>query len=107
VAPSQTGTHQVAQQQPVPDADDEAGSEQERPIMERDQRLADRGERAGIRARSLLPQRHNRKEAEDADGDEGAFNDTSRDIAESDAFVLPLEDREQRDGGADVRDDED
>jgi hypothetical protein len=46
--------HQVAQQQPVPDADDEAGSEQERPIMERDQRRADRDERAGIRARSSL-----------------------------------------------------
>jgi hypothetical protein len=42
-----------------------------------------------------------------ADGDEGAFNDTSRDIAESEDFVLPLEDWVQHDGGADVRDDED
>ena len=75
--------------------------------MDRDERLPDRDERAGIRARSLLPQRHERKEAEYADGDEGAFNETSRDIAESDAFVLPLEDGKQRDGGADVRDDED
>jgi hypothetical protein len=49
--------------------------------MERDQRLADRDERGDIRARSLLPQRHDRKEAEDADGDEGAFNETSRDVS--------------------------
>ncbi len=85
--------HQVAQNQPVPDADDEAGSEQERPIMERDQRLADRDERGGIRARSsLLAQRHDRKEAEDADGDEDAFDDTSRDEAEGEDFVHPLED---------------
>ena len=45
-------------------AEDEAGSELARPLMERDQRLADRDERAGIRARSsLLAQRHDRKEA--------------------------------------------
>jgi hypothetical protein len=75
--------------------------------MERHQRLADRDERGGIRARSLLAQRHDRKEAEDADSDEGAFNDTSRDIAESEDFVHPLEDGIQYNGGADVRDDED
>lgn len=44
--------------------------------MDRDERLADRDERAGIRA--LLAQRHYRKETDDADGDEGAFNETSR-----------------------------
>jgi hypothetical protein len=43
--------HQVAQDQPVADAHHEAGPEQERPIMERDERLADREERAGVRAR--------------------------------------------------------
>ena len=43
--------HQVAQQQPVPDADHEAGSEQERPVVDGDQRLADRQERVGVRAR--------------------------------------------------------
>src|SRR5215203_2554543 len=78
----QGGTvHQVAQHQPVPDADDEAGSEQARPFMERDQRLTGGDERSGIRARSLLAQRHYRKDAEDAYGDEGAFNDTSRDVS--------------------------
>ena len=85
--------HQVAQDQPVADADDEAGSEQERPVMERDKRLADRDERAGIRARSsLLAQRHDRKEAEDAHGDEDAFDDTSRDEAKGEDFVLPPDD---------------
>jgi hypothetical protein len=76
--------------------------------MERHQRLADRHERGGIRARSsLLAQRHDRKEAEEADGYEDALNDASRDIAESEDFVHPPEDREEHDGGADVRDDED
>src|SRR5215213_8935729 len=90
--------HHVAQDQPVADADDEAGSEQERPIMERDQRLADRDERAGIRASgSLLAQRHDRKEAEDAHSDKGGFHDTSRDKAQSEDFVYPLEDGPQHD----------
>ena len=76
--------------------------------MERDQRLADGDERGGIRARSsLLAQRHDRKEAEDADGDEGAFDDTSRDVAKGEDFVHPLDDGIEHDGGADVGDDED
>jgi hypothetical protein len=74
--------------------------------MERDQRLADRDERAGICARCLLAQRHDRKEAEEADGDEDAFNDTSGDVSKGEDFVLPPDDRKQHDGGADVGDDE-
>ena len=34
------------------------------------------------------------------------LHETSRDIAEREHLVLPLEDREQHDGAADVRDDE-
>src|SRR5215207_3370201 len=34
--------YQVAQDQPIPDADNEARPEQERPIMDRDERSADR-----------------------------------------------------------------
>src|SRR4028118_1238332 len=76
--------------------------------MERDQRLTGGQERGGIRARSsLLAQRHDRKEAYDAHGDEDAFHDTSRDVAEDEDFVLPLEDRVKHDGGAYVGDDED
>jgi hypothetical protein len=99
--------HQVAQNQPVADAYNKAGSEQERPIMKCDERRADCEERAGIRARSLLAQRHERKDAEDAHGDEGAFNYTSRDEAQSEDLVDPLDDGIEHDGGADVGDDED
>ena len=74
--------------------------------MDRDQRLADQSKRSGIRARGFLPQCHDRQKAEDAHGDEGGFDDTGPDIAECEHFVLPLQDREQRHGGADVRDDE-
>jgi hypothetical protein len=101
--------HQPAKDQPVPDADNEARPEQERPVMDRDQRPAGRHERARISAgssREVLSQGHDRKEADDADGDEGAFNEPGGDIAEREPFVLPLEDGEQRDGGADVGDDE-
>jgi len=55
----------------------------------------------------VLPQSHDRKQAQEADGDEGRFNDSSHDIAKRERFVLPPEDREQHDGGADVGDDED
>ena len=58
-APGRTRFIEVAQQQPVPDADDEAGSEDERPIMNHDERLADGDERVGICTRRIPPQRHN------------------------------------------------
>ena len=54
----------------------------------------------------VLPQRDDRKDAEDADQDEGALNETSDHVAEGDGLVLPLEQREQHDGAADVGDDE-
>jgi hypothetical protein len=38
---------------------------------------------------------------------EGGLDETRHDPAESEDLVLPLEDREQHDGRADVRDDED
>lgn len=64
--------------------------------MDRDERPADGDERAHATCASdVLPQRHDRKEADDADGDEGAFNDTGDDIAEGEILVLPFEDRKQ------------
>jgi hypothetical protein len=45
--------------------------------MDRDQRLADRHQRARIGAgssREVLPQRRDGEEADDADGDEGALD---------------------------------
>ena len=75
--------------------------------MERDQRRARCEERPGICACTcgeVLPQGDHRKHADDADGDDGGLDDTRGDIAERDALVLPLEDGEQGDGGADVGD---
>jgi hypothetical protein len=82
--------HQVAQDQPVADADDEPGTEQERPVLDGDERLAGHDERAGVAARGVLAQRQDRQDAEDADGDEGAFDDARRDVSEGEAFVLPF-----------------
>jgi hypothetical protein len=44
--------HQVAEQEPVPDADDEARSEDERPVLERGERV---GDLACVDSRALLP----------------------------------------------------
>jgi hypothetical protein len=52
-----------------------------------------------------MPQRHDRKDGEDADEDEDAFHDASRDVAEGEDLV-PLEERDQHNRGADVRDDQ-
>ena len=73
--------------------------------MDRDEPLAELAERGRIRARSasqVLPQGHDRKEADDAHGDDGGFKDTNADVAKGDCFVLLLEDRKQRDGSADT-----
>ena len=92
--------------QPSPDSIHEAGPEQERPTLDGDEQLANRDERAGIRAGSTLTQGDDREDAQDADEKEGALNETSGDVAERNGFVLSLEEREQHDGAADVADDE-
>ena len=51
---------------------------------------------------ACLLQGHDRKDARDADDDHGALEDARRDQAECEAFVLPLEHREERDGSADA-----
>ena len=57
-------------------------------------------------APASVPQRHDGEDGQDADGDEDAFHDASRDVPQGQGFVLPSEDRERHDGCADVRDDE-
>lgn len=47
--------HQVAEYQPVPDADDPAWPEQERPVVDRDERPADRGRASPRRLRLRRP----------------------------------------------------
>src|SRR6266508_4621174 len=54
-----------------------------------------------------MAQRHDCKDGEDANGDEDAFHDAGRDVAEREDLVLPLEERDQLNRGADVRDDQD
>ncbi|HEY1003650.1 MAG TPA: hypothetical protein VGD83_28810 [Streptosporangiaceae bacterium] len=40
----------------------------------------------------VLPQGHDRQNADDAGDDDGGFQKTAADIAQGDAFVLPLDD---------------
>jgi Ca2+-binding RTX toxin-like protein len=73
--------------------------------VDRDEPLTDQAERRRIRCASatqVLPQGQDRKEADDADGDDGGFEDTDGDVAEGDCLVPPLDDRIKRDGGADT-----
>ena len=55
--------HQVAKDQPVPDAENEAGTEYERPIANRDERFCVREQRGS----GVMAQRHYRKKANDAE----------------------------------------
>jgi len=50
----------------------------------------------------VLAQGHQRKQADDAGDDQAGFQDAGGDKAERGAFVLPLDYRVQRDGGADA-----
>jgi hypothetical protein len=60
--------------QAVPHADDDARSEDERPVLDLGERGADQ---AGIAAHRVLAQRHDRQHGEDADEDEGALRTTA------------------------------
>ena len=62
--------------------------------------------RVARRPANVPPQGDDCQEADDADGDDGGLDDAGGDVAEGDALVLPLDDGEDRDGGADARDGE-
>jgi hypothetical protein len=49
-----------------------------------------------------VPQGHDREQADEPHDDDRGFKDTDGDVSECHAFVLPLEDGEQRHGGADI-----
>src|SRR5689334_14912002 len=96
--------HQGAEQQGV-DARHEGLPEQHRPVVDRDVRRASRDERGRIgtgRSAQVVPQGHQREQAEYAGEDHGGFEEAGGDEAEREAFVLPLDHRVQRDGGADA-----
>ena len=59
---------------------------------------------ASAPAREVLSQHHNREQADEADGDDGALNDTTGDIAQGERLTLPPYDGPQHDRGADVGD---
>jgi haloalkane dehalogenase len=73
--------------------------------VECDERLASQVQRAGIcaaRSGEVLPQGHDRHQADEADDDDRPFHDAKRDIVEGDGFVHPPENRKEDDGGGDV-----
>jgi hypothetical protein len=91
--------HQVAEEQPVPDAHHEPRPEDEGPVVERDERLG--------HGRITPPQLHGHEQAQEPDDDKHRLHHPSRDVAQRTDLALPLEDREQHDGRADVREDRD
>jgi len=54
------------------------------------------------RPAQVLPQGHQRQQADDAGEDQASFQDAGGGKAQRGALVLPLEDRVQGDGGADA-----
>lgn len=73
---------------------------------DRDERVAGGGQRGRIcsgSSRPGLPQGHDREKADDADDDDGGFDDARSDEAKRGSFVLPLDHREQRNRGADAQ----
>ena len=95
--------HHVAEDQPVPQADDPARPEEERPVLDRRERV---GDRALGRARRLLLQRGDPEHRDDADEDERGLEDPRRHVADRQLLELPPHDRDDHDRGADVREDE-
>src|SRR3954454_18913474 len=96
--------HQRPQDHSVRDAGEDARPDQERPVIDRDERVAEGGVRTG---RAFLPHEQEGQHAHDPDGDEHGFDEARCDITQSQALAVPLEDRVRHHGGADVRNDED
>jgi hypothetical protein len=95
--------HQVAEDQPVAPPDDPARPEPERPVLDRGERVGDRG--FGC-ARNLFLQGDDPKDRDDADEDERALEETGGHVPQRELFALSPDDWEDHDGGADVGDDE-
>src|SRR5438105_8170569 len=89
---------QRADQQGV-DGRNEALAEQEDPVVHSDQRVADY---QPTRSGSGLLQGDERQDARRAGEEGAAFQGSRADEAERDSLILPLDHREQRDGGADT-----
>jgi hypothetical protein len=95
--------HQPPQDQAVPDAGEDARSDPERPLIDREDPLPERG--VGPAGRVLAEGRDG-QHADDADGDEGALHQARRHVGDGARFVHALVDRVRHHGRPDVRDDE-
>lgn len=81
----------------------EALSDQERPVVGHDERLAGGDKRGRICSGGCgLSQGHERREGHNADVDHAGFKGANGDKAKRHAFVLPPDHRKQRGGGADA-----
>src|SRR6185369_1369892 len=89
------GVHQVAENEAVPPADDESRPEDERPVLERRERV---GDRPFVATRILLREGHDGKDGQDPDEDERALDDPRRDVADREDGILPPYDRIDDDG---------
>ena len=93
--------HQVAEDQPVSEWDDEVGAEEECQVFELSQRPRD-----VITAGEIVPHADNAEDEDDPDRNEDGLDDSRRDVADRECFVLSSRDRIESDGGSDIRDDE-
>ena len=93
--------HEVAQEQPVPEGNDESGAEQSRPVLQRSQ-----GHGEVDRLRRILTQADEAEHEDDPRRDEDALDDPRRDVADGEDLALPPSDRVEHDRSSDVRDDE-
>ena len=83
----------------------DAGPEQEGPVVDGDERLADCAEGAGVGsggAGDVLAERVDGHDGEDADEDHGGLQDPGGDEAERGAFAVAPGDRVEGDGGDDA-----
>ena len=93
--------HQIAEDQPVSEGNDESGAEQERPVLKRGQRDGESAASGPSWRRLTTP-----RTKIDPHCNEDGLDDSSRDEADRQAFVLPLRDRIEDDACSDVREDE-
>src|ERR671910_1794764 len=93
--------HEITENQPVPERNDEPGAQQERPVLEVLQRGRDIGRAGTVHAHG-----HEAEHEDDPDRDENGLDDSSRDVADRERFVLPPRDRIENDTRPDVREDE-
>ena len=79
---------------------DQPGPDDERPVVDGDQRLADsrQSDTVGSRAGQIVLESDNRKQAGDTRHDDGRLEGAEAHVAHGERPVVPLDDGVQRDG---------